>query len=554
VLRWNGRVWRKWKAPRFDSDDVLLSAVSADPAGGVWVVGSAWDDTAKIYQAIAAWWDGHAWNEITGQAGGSELHDVVGSLRDSGWAVGRSNGSSRTVRACTPPQAGVFGSAEPLPGLAGETELDTVSATDLALDDDPESPEADDLESDPAPNGSAASLPKVGKKAKKVKVKVGTLPKAVADSRIIARDVARPAGVYEDTGTYNAIVEDFDGDGVDDLFIGRHGRRGRLMLNRGAVFVEHTTLEMEPVDRHGCATADIDGSGLPDLYCAVGGKRGSGLKSNELWLDPGGPGPVEVASALGLSDPTGRGRLSAFLEVRKQRAVDLVVANTPTRVDGLPSLTRVFHANGKGSFRMRARPGLASHLGARALGEGDLDGDGREDLVLVTGGPQSPEPGGTRLYRNTRRGLVDVTRKMGIRSFDELDAELVDLNDDGKPDLVQLSEVKLKVSLQKRGRFKKVYERNLTAGRALASGDVNGDGRADLYLVRSHHDRNAADVMLVNRHGGRDWKSMLIPQVSGGAGEDAYAIDHDGNGLDDFLVLNGHNLRGPTQLVAFYRR
>ncbi len=38
---------------------------------------------------------------------------------------------------------------------------------------------------------------------------------------------------------------------------------------------------------------------------------------------------------------------------------------------------------------------------------------------------------------------------MGIKPFDELDAELVDLNRDGKLDLVQLSETKLMVSLQK---------------------------------------------------------------------------------------------------------
>ncbi len=54
---------------------------------------------------------------------------------------------------------------------------------------------------------------------------------------------------------------------------------------------------MDAIDRHGCTAADVDGSGLPDLYCTVGGKRGSGLKSNELWLDPGGPSPVEVAAS-----------------------------------------------------------------------------------------------------------------------------------------------------------------------------------------------------------------------------------------------------------------
>ena len=143
---------------------------------------------------------------------------------------------------------------------------------------------------------------------------------------------------------------------------------------------------------------------------------------------------------------------------------------------------------------------------------------------------------------------------MRIKSFDEMDSELVDLNKDGKLDLVQLSEGKIKVSLQKSGRFKKVFERNLTEGKALATGDVNGDKRGDIYLLRSGGDKNVHDIMLVNRNDGKSWSSMIIPQASDGSGDDAYAIDHDGNGLDDFLVLNGHNVRGPTQLIAFYRK
>ncbi len=186
---------------------------------------------------------------------------------------------------------------------------------------------------------------------------------AEADRKIVAKDVAKPAGVFEETGTYGAVVDDFDGDGVDDLFIGRHGRRGRLLLNRNGVFVDHEPLQMAAIDRHGCTSADIDGSGLPDLYCTVGGKRGSGLKSNELWLDPGGPAPVEVASAWGVADQTGRGRLAAFLESRKQKAIDLMVTNSPTRVDGLPSLAAATAPPARADSRPRAarasRPGSA---------------------------------------------------------------------------------------------------------------------------------------------------------------------------------------------------
>jgi hypothetical protein len=158
------------------------------------------------------------------------------------------------------------------------------------------------------------------------------------------------------------------------------------------------------------------------------------------------------------------------------------------------------------------------------------------------------------LYRNTAGRLVDVTRAMGIRDIDDMDAELLDLNRDGKLDLVQLSSTRLRVSLQRSGRFELVYERKLSYGRSVAAGDVDGDGDDDVYIVRGNGVRNHPDVMLLNRGNGRTWSSMAIPQVGGGVGEDAVAIDHDGNGLDDFLVLNGLNSRGPVQLIAFYAR
>ncbi len=561
VVRWDGRAWTKIEGPEFDSREVMLTAVSASPAGGIWVVGAAWNQDIGSHEAVAAWWDGQAWNEVAGRHGGSELQDVIGSLDDEGWAVGRAGQSARTTRVCIPPQSGIFGGRvpsvdEPIggPGLTADApagDEDIIADADVAAE----------------ASAHTTLLSKKSKKAKQARKKAQRrarrkarrlaaimLPEARQDRKITARDVARTVGLAESTGTYNAVVADFDADGVDDLFIGRHGSRGRLALNRDGVFVEHEALAMPPIDRHGCAAADIDGSGLPDLYCAAGGRRGSGFKANELWIDPGGPTPTQHAVDLGVSDPTGRGRQTAFLESSRQGDTNLIVTNSPVRVDGLPSVGRTFKTNGDGRFASRKQAGFASGLGALMVHDADFDNDGREDLVLVTGGLQAPAAGGTRLYRNSRRGLVDVTRPMGIQAMGEVDAELVDLDGDKKLDLVQLSPNRIRISLLRQGRFRKVWEKRLTHGRAVATGDVNGDGRGDVYIVRSNGERNSADVMLINRKGGTAWSSLIIPQVYSGSGEDAYAIDHDGNGLDDFLVLNGHNARGPIQLVGFYKR
>ncbi len=558
VLRWDGRTWTRVEAPDFGSPEVVLTAVAAPRTGGIWVVGAAWESALESHEAVAAWWDGQAWNEVAGPEGGTELHDVAGSLDTDGWAVGRSGLLSSTARVCLPAQSGIFGSSEPSPQPPPADELASQETGTLAAgvagsgqDDRTSAAPTTNL----AARRSGKDRPRSRAKAKATPKRGSSgLPTARPDARLVARDMAEEAGIAEQTATYGAVVADFDGDGADDLFIGRHGRGGRLVLARDGGLVDHAPMDPPDIDRHGCTAADVDGSGLPDLYCAIGGKRGSGLKSNELWLDPGGPAPLQVAVEHGLSDPTGRGRRAVFLESEGSDVVDLVVTNSPTRVDGLPSLSRLMRTQGDGLFVSRPRTGFAARLGSLAVQDADYDGDGREDLLLVTGGLQAPRQQGTRLYRNTPRGLVEVTRQMRVRSIGEIDAELVDLDGDAKLDLVQLSPARLRVSRLVGGRFRPVYERRLTYGRAISGGDANGDGRDDLYIVRANGERNIDDVMLINRDGGSAWSSLAIPQAATGRGDEAVAIDYDGNGLEDFVVLNGNNARGPIQLIAFYEQ
>ena len=114
----------------------------------------------------------------------------------------------------------------------------------------------------------------------------------------------------------------------------------------------------------------------------------------------------------------GRGFLCLLLGAKKFPA-PFPATNSPVRVDGLPSVGRHYTSVRDGQFETRATPGFAPRLGALAMQDADFGGDGREDLLLVTGGAQAPRRAGTHLYRNSRRGLEDVTREMGIRSFGE---------------------------------------------------------------------------------------------------------------------------------------
>ena len=233
---------------------------------------------------------------------------------------------------------------------------------------------------------------------------------------------------------------------------------------------------------------------------------------------------------------------------------DLVVGQQQNRLDGLPSANRVYLRSGPASFSPLSRSGIDSGLGVTDFDSGDIDRDGRIDLLVVYHEPQAAGArSGIKLYRNTPDGFRDITGQLGVRSIGERDAALVRLNEDSRPDLVQLSSDRIRVSLMQAGRYQKVFERRISNAVAVAAGDADGDGDLDLYVLRQKSKPSIDDVILFNRGDGRSFRAVFAPSRSGGKADDVLPIDHDDNGLTDFLVLNGGAAKGPVQLISFYR-
>jgi hypothetical protein len=549
ALRLEEGSWRRVPPPDGTLGDTMLAAVSTPSSGGTWVTGSRWDPEAAAFRSYAAWWDGQAWSSVPSSSGGTELHGVDGAPDVDGWVVGRSRRGGIMSRVCLAPETGLYGGSEPVdPGGAGRAGEEGRAPGERASR--PKEARDGGRSARGGPDGGRSRS-----RARPPRLRPARpLEPATVDPGVLARDVAAEAGLAESTLTYGGVVADFDADGDPDLYIGRHSRPGRLVLNEGGAFRDHAPFLQPREDRHGCAAADVDASGLPDLLCVVGALRGSGLKANELWLDPGGPSPVNASGRSGLIDPTGRGRQAVFLAFDDDDRPDAILANSPTRVDGLPSPSRLFLGSDAASFTQVNDPGFDLLLGARTLEAADIDGDGRDDLLVVPHVEQVPEREGVRLYRRNGTGFADSTAAWGVAGIDDRDAHLVDLDGDGRPDLVQVSPTRIRVSLWRRGAFRLTWERAVRGGTAVASGDVNGDAKADLYLLRGAGTGNPADVVLVNRDRGRAFRSIVVPQTSEGDADEVLSLDHDANGLADFVVLNGGSLRGPIQLIAFYPR
>lgn len=527
VLRWDGLRWKTIAPPVLPQESILLD-VDLDH-GQVVLSGTTWDGDGTRMRPIEARRSGTTWklSELKGFEGDAVMADLDGARTDRGFLAARAISVGALVRTCE--GNGV--------GVAARKSTRQERRSELAARDGQEvHPE----EVEPAPRLGLAAAPRLK-----------TSPRSAASVSIVDRAAA--AGLPTAGPTYGAVVRDFDGDGQKDIFIGGHGGEAVLHLNEDGAF-SPSPIDFGIADRHGCTATDVDGSGLPDLYCTFGGGRGLGVKANELWLDPGGSDARLAADAGGVRELLGRGRVATVLDWDDDGHKDLVVGQTPNRVDGLPSLNRIYRWVGPGRYQLARDSGIAPAIGAREFDTGDFDRDGRVDLLMVSFDAKAKGAlSSIRLYRNTATGLKGVHTARGIKSIGERDAELVGLDADDKLDLVQLSGNRIRISLQRNGKFDRVYERKLSKAKALAVGDADGDGDMDIYILRHKKADSENDLILFNAGNGRGYTAVEAPSRVGGSADQVYPIDHDGNGLTDFLVLNGRSGdQGPIQLIAFY--
>jgi RNA polymerase sigma factor (sigma-70 family) len=365
------------------------------------------------------------------------------------------------------------------------------------------------------------------------------------------RDVSADSGVqfiYHNGAGQFAILEtigggvaliDYDGDGLLDIFLAGGGRfagkdgkepKGhpcKLYRNLGNFKFKDVTREVG-LDRigfwtHGCAVADYDCDGWPDLL--VTGWRGLALFHNQ-------------------SDGKGGRR---FVEVAR-------------------------------------RAGLAQDLWTTSAAWGDLDADGYPDLYLcqyvnwdpVTNNPVCTTDGKTRtvcppkhfaglqhkLYRNNGDGtFTDVTDKAGLKkggadASKGLGVILVDVNDDGKPDVYVTNDTVanlLYINHSTLGTLS-FSEVGMPAGVALddigvpkgssgvAAVDYDGSGKPSLWSV--NYEGEPALYRNMVRAGAPYFQyaskqAGLAAAGQGHMGRGTAFLDLDNDGWQDAVVVNG---------------
>ena len=512
ALHWDGSTWSNSPVPGAG----LLRKVRALAPDNVWAAGTVYDGDLQEYQSLVEHFDGTSWAPVQSANAPAADTEIIGLATDPAGSsmtlVGR-QGSKAVVEQASCPSGPLSlgpGTPAPVPLVPG---VPGVGPTP-----------------NPPPNTPPATTP---------------IPVTITDQ-------APAAGINNTQDwTFSAAVTDFNGDGWPDIFIARHWHPAGLWLNnQDGTFSQSDVDYFKSIkDRHDCLAADFSQNGLQDMFCSVGADRGSAAKANALYMQQSGGTFADQAYQANVTDPWGRGRYGAVLDANNDGYPDIFYGAESLRPDGMPSTNRLYVNTGQGSFVDDPAMGLDSNLGSLCAHTVDYNSDGWPDLLLCG------ETGGLHLFKNDQgQGFTDVSSVLGT-SVKAVDAAMVDVNHDSRPDLITLTGSVLAERLRnKDGTFakQKILQQGIKSARSLAIGDVNGDNNPDVYVVCGRNgSQNAQDYLLALNATGGVLTHVTIPQTTVGGGDTAYPIDYTHDGLSSFLVLNGQVPNtGPIQLLT----
>lgn len=255
------------------------------------------------------------------------------------------------------------------------------------------------------------------------------------------------------------------------------------------------------IDRHGCTTLDVNRDGLPDIICVIGANEGNGEGYTELYLTQPDGTLVKVPDHGLQKYPSIRGRHVTALHntVDDGNITHVFIGAYGTyRPDNLTNVHTMYRLVDPPEYFEEVTGPFNIHAKARHVLSVDWNQDGRDDLIVTHDSKSlfllEQEEGG--VFRELTYEETSATAR--IRA-----ARVADMDGDGRLDLIvstwgyqkystkEVISPKLKVFLGIDGAFPFNFETSYYALTLLFEApdleilDVNDDGIPDIYVTQT---------------------------------------------------------------------
>lgn len=192
-------------------------------------------------------------------------------------------------------------------------------------------------------------------------------------------------------------------------------------------------------------------------------------------------------------------------------------------------------------------PEQGNHYYPPCIVTADLNGDDRPDIAVCGG---FDGPAGVGVFMNKGNGTLLAPLIYGTGSGETKGLAAIDLNQDGHPDLVALSNAIYVLLNRGDGTFlpPTIYplSTGLTGGASLVAGDFNGDGKKEVAVSYYSQTVGARNAIYMSRGDGTlaFWSYFDAPPFPGyccGVAVLANAADVNGDGIDDIITTERDN-------------
>ena len=356
-------------------------------------------------------------------------------------------------------------------------------------------------------------------------------------------------------------MADINGDGKPDLIVANSGDNTvSVLLNTTAPGAATPTFAVQQTFATGngpvsVTAADINGDGKPDLIVA-----NSGDNTVSVLLNTTAPGAATPTFAVQQTFATGNGPVSVTAaDINGDGKPDLIVANSG---DDTVSVLLNTTAPGAATPSFATQQSFAAGDVPVSVTAADVNGDGKPDLIVANNGTF---PGNTvSVLLNTTASpstvldaqsfAVQQTFATGIAPSEPQSVTTVDVNGDGKPDLIVANlaggihnAVSVLLNATAPGAATPSFAAYQTfacnaQASSVTTADVNGDGKPDL-IVGNNADSNpnTVSVLLNTTAPGAATVSFAAQQTFASGGRipaSVAAADVNGDGKPDLIVAN----------------